>query len=498
MPASARPHRRYSAIGAKVVAGLRRRFDRGERHSGKPLRGYDIEYLDENGTPMLRLPYPQVIRKKPTWIARLVPNKDAGDVQWAFEQAKAGTSALSIHRQLRARGWGTRNGKPVSASEIARMLRNPEYAGKLCFGLYVNGRQSRVADESVPIKDGGWEPLIPWEMFLEVQRALSRRELGTTRADESWQYLVSGTIECGGCGGQIYGGRQGNAFHYACRRVGCKRPVSIKREFLEPAILTALWKTGRLPTATVPTSRRARVRLAGELRGSITKIVIARPGRNPRNSRYAPITVTIGFNDSQTPLQLGRDEIYAGAGMFRLAAFVRGAGHPVTLNEVMREFGWTRGMAVHYSDQARFARLIRAKRRGSPPYRNRLVLSAAVPLPQIGIDEPRTASSEPPSPREVADFAEIGISIDRERREIHRSGYPAVNLNNRKVLWNILQILVDAEGKPVSAETLGATEPDELRALRLSLIRLREMLRPLGLTIPNGERRISAISQNPM
>jgi hypothetical protein len=498
MRKSSQPARPYSSIGAKVVAGLRRRFERGERHSGKPLRGYDIEYLDETGAVVLRLPYPSVIPKKPTWIARPAPNGDAAAVRWAFQQAEQGASALSIHRELVKRGWRTRNGGPVSGSEIERMLRNPEYAGKLCFGLYLNGRQSRIGEREVPMKEGGWEPLVTWEMFRNVQRAMLRRGVQKMRADEPWQYLLSGAIECANCHRPVYGGRQGNRHHYACHNADCPRSVSIKREFLEPAVLRALSQAGHLSSGEVPAGRAERERLAMNLRALIRRIVIARVGKNPRNSKYAPITAAIELNDGRPSVHLGRREIYAAVGMFRLAEFVRRAGRPITLNDVMREFGWTRGMAIHYSDQARFARLIRADKRGQPPYRNRIILSPLCAPPTSAAERAPGTAPRAVAPVEIAELAEIGVTIDRTRSAITREGYGTVCLATRPTLWGILQRLFDADGAAVAPKALGATSSRELRALRVSLIRLREIIRPLGLSIPDRERRIFPIPENPM
>lgn len=116
-------------------------------------------------------------------------------VCWAFEAYATGEWSLSrlsdelAERGMRFRPLGKgRGNKPLSRSQVHRMLRNPYYVGIVTFeGVQFAGRH---------------EALISLELFDQVQRVLDEKRLAGERPIRHTHYL-KGTLFCGLCGSRL-------------------------------------------------------------------------------------------------------------------------------------------------------------------------------------------------------------------------------------------------------------------------------------------------------
>ena len=112
-------------------------------------------------------------------------------VVWAFEQFATGEYSLSsLTEALEIRGLvtvprPTRPEKPVSRSQIHRMLRNPYYVGVVTF-------------KGVEY-EGAHEPLIDMKLWRDVQGVLDGRSRASERSSKHQSYL-KGSLFCGYCG----------------------------------------------------------------------------------------------------------------------------------------------------------------------------------------------------------------------------------------------------------------------------------------------------------
>jgi site-specific DNA recombinase len=90
-----------------------------------------------------------------------VNDREAPVVRDIFERARAGQTMDEISKELNGLGLQTKRGRPWTAGKVYRILHNPVYAGHLRWD-----HLERKAEH---------EPIVPVEMFNEVQRAVRAR-----------------------------------------------------------------------------------------------------------------------------------------------------------------------------------------------------------------------------------------------------------------------------------------------------------------------------------
>jgi site-specific DNA recombinase len=137
----------------------------------------------------------------------ITPDPDrAPHIQWMFETFASGQCSITDivreldRRGLRTRQTATRIGKPLTRSQVHRILTNPYYIGKLPFkGVVYDGRHEALIDE---------------QTFQRVQRVLVGRR---TAGDRSWrhEHHLKGTLFCDRCGSRLgYGISRGKTGRY--------------------------------------------------------------------------------------------------------------------------------------------------------------------------------------------------------------------------------------------------------------------------------------------
>jgi DNA invertase Pin-like site-specific DNA recombinase len=199
----------YSAnLSENTIRGKRETASKGYWNGGKPPLGYKI--VDR----------------------RLVEDeKTAPTVRYVFERYAAGDSKAKIIQHLASKGIKNAYGGELTYSCMNTVLRNETYIGKPTY----NGQ----------IVDGLAEQLISEELFWKVQEQLKRRALAPGAKKAKADYLLSGKVFCGDCGGNMIGmcGRSKNGsqyFYYRCsnRRFPfrCKKKNE-RKELLEQFVV---------------------------------------------------------------------------------------------------------------------------------------------------------------------------------------------------------------------------------------------------------------------
>lgn len=163
--------------------------------------------------------------------ALVVNPKTAPIVREIFSRYDKGELIKSIIKDLNARGLRNNFNRPFQASAMTLLLKNRKYIGDYCYG-----------DTIIP---GGVPALVEKDVFERVQRRMEANKKSPGRAKAKEEYLLSGKVFCGTCGGHMVGecGKSRNGtfyYYYKCINAKhghtCKRKA-LKRDWLERAVV---------------------------------------------------------------------------------------------------------------------------------------------------------------------------------------------------------------------------------------------------------------------
>ncbi len=163
--------------------------------------------------------------------ALVVNPKTAPIVREIFSRYDKGELIKNIVKDLNARGLRNNFNRPFQASAMTLLLKNRKYIGDYCYG-----------DMIIP---GGVPALVEKDVFERVQRRMEANKKSPGRAKAKEEYLLSGKVFCGTCGGHMVGecGKSRNGtiyYYYKCINAKhghtCKRKA-IKRDWLERAVV---------------------------------------------------------------------------------------------------------------------------------------------------------------------------------------------------------------------------------------------------------------------
>lgn len=172
----------------------------------------------------------------------------AATVRRIFDAFLAGLGTGSVARMLNAESMLTPTGKAWRFHYVARILRNPIYAGVYRYGKGPNGETEGCTESQ-----GSVPPIISAGEFARAQRLLDGRR---TARREPVAYLLTGLARCGRCGSPIAGSRGRTKRYYICtgrRLLGCCDCASLDADRVEEAVLSEL----RRRLASLPPAHEA-------------------------------------------------------------------------------------------------------------------------------------------------------------------------------------------------------------------------------------------------
>lgn len=170
----------------------------------------------------------------------IVPD-EAIIIKEAFERIAGGETAGHVARDLNARGFRTRTGKPFSGSSLIRCFTNPVYKGTYSFGL-----RSRNKSKDPFLVPGGCPAIVSPELYDAVMTVhkqhseeyqLHRKKAAAREKGDL--YLLTGYIYCGECGSHYFGhskketghNRKGErCYTYIYKKYRCARHTNDKRK----------------------------------------------------------------------------------------------------------------------------------------------------------------------------------------------------------------------------------------------------------------------------
>ena len=136
-----------------------------------------------------------------------VPNADAETVRRIYRDYLAGAGMSSIARQLGLEGVRTRRGNPPDNRFIDYILTNPVYIGKIRWSRDGKSNYQRGGDTSGSyLTDGHFPPIVPLDLWNDVQAKLELQKAGRVRydrRDQPVEWMLKGLVRCSCCGSTL-------------------------------------------------------------------------------------------------------------------------------------------------------------------------------------------------------------------------------------------------------------------------------------------------------
>ena len=205
----------YSAdLAEKVVRGQTENVLKGRCNGGRGTFGYTLDaerrfHIDPGTSPF---------------------------VLEAFKRYKEGATMKEIRDWMNLEGVKNPVGGAMTYNSVEHMLKNRRYIGELKF-------RDIVVPDAIP-------PLVPMELFEEVQVKISKNKKAPARRKAEDDYLLTTKLFCGHCGALMFGesgtSRTGDVHRYykcaaAKKRKSCNKKA-VRKQWLEDLVVSETMK----------------------------------------------------------------------------------------------------------------------------------------------------------------------------------------------------------------------------------------------------------------
>ena len=163
------------------------------------------------------------------WAIDTTETSDAPFIKRAFELYDTGEfTTLTLGKHLFKEGWKSKAGRPISKSEIHKLLKDCFYCGEFIW----NGKHYAHSNH---------EPLISKELFYRVQGRIEKKIVGKAKRNN---FLFAGAMKCRECSRSVCGEVQKGHVYYRCTRfeTNCTQRSYSREEKIEEQILIHLEK----------------------------------------------------------------------------------------------------------------------------------------------------------------------------------------------------------------------------------------------------------------
>ena len=154
----------------------------------------------------------------------------------AFKRYKEGATMKEIRDWMNLEGVKNPVGGAMTYNSVEHMLKNRRYIGELKF-------RDIVVPDAIP-------PLVPMELFEEVQVKVSKNKKAPARRKAEDDYLLTTKLFCGHCGTLMFGesgtSRTGETYRYykcasAKKKTGCTKKA-VRKQWLEDLVVSETMK----------------------------------------------------------------------------------------------------------------------------------------------------------------------------------------------------------------------------------------------------------------
>jgi site-specific DNA recombinase len=219
----------------------------------RKMRQHATKAKHLGGTPPLGLDVVEIDKVKQYQINPR--EQEAVNIMVDLTLKKVGYS--EIIKVLNERDFRTKNGKHFGKNSIYEILRNPKIAGVYVYGLTGDRKKNKSRNShkkclhDVIKLPGAIPEVVPFEKWMAVQKVLDERKKITPRRKGEIDFLLTGKLVCGVCGGACVGNSKMNRhktfYHhtYICntrkRTKQCDNPY-IRKEPIEYYVITEMEK----------------------------------------------------------------------------------------------------------------------------------------------------------------------------------------------------------------------------------------------------------------
>ena len=171
---------------------------------------------------------------------------EAAHIRKAAADVVDGVPLRTIAAQWNEAGTKTSRGGEWRHTTLRRLLQRPRLAG------WRTHHDEIVQDATGANVRGEWEPIMDQELFDQVQAVLARDGRGGGRRGAR-QYVLSGILRCGTCGGRMHGANTSSkaGYAYSCSGEPFTHSVTITGPATEGTVLSVL--RARLEELELPT-----------------------------------------------------------------------------------------------------------------------------------------------------------------------------------------------------------------------------------------------------
>lgn len=187
-------------LSREVKAKMRQHATKGKHLGGTPPLGYDVAIIDG--------------------VKRYVINKhEAEAVRLIYDMKLNGFGYGYIIDELNSKGFRTKRGQPFGKNSIYEILMNEKYTGTFVYARASrNNYHKNNPEEEIIRVPGALPPIIDIDTWKTVQKIMENNKKVNPRRKGEVDFLLTGKIVCGECGGAYVGNsrvnRKKNLIHY--------------------------------------------------------------------------------------------------------------------------------------------------------------------------------------------------------------------------------------------------------------------------------------------
>jgi len=173
-------------LSREAMKGLMQNAYKCLNTGGKPPFGYDVD---------------------PVTKAYTINQHEAIAVREIFSQYLNDKSYKDIVDWLNNNGFRTKKGNLFGKNSLHSLLKNEKYIGTYIFNKSTRSKYERSNSDIIKIENGV-PSIIKKDDFMKVQERLKQNQKNSQAFKAVSIYILSGKVECGKCGGKMFGNRR--------------------------------------------------------------------------------------------------------------------------------------------------------------------------------------------------------------------------------------------------------------------------------------------------